>query len=91
MSARDIDIQRIMYHRHPADSGAHVVKVRAGHRGTEHIVPPAGEDLAVDRTIWARTVEVYTSPAGRSVRVWVDGVEITENMLDLISRGGLFA
>lgn len=27
-------------------------------------------------TDWARKVEIYVSPAGRSVRVFVDGVEV---------------
>ncbi len=50
--------------------------IGAGNRGTERIVPPAGEDYAFDRQRWARRVEVSVSPAGRSVRVWVDGVEV---------------
>lgn len=56
--------------------GREIIKVRAGHRGTERIVPPAGEDYAFTRERWAREVEVYVSPTGRSVRVWVDGTEV---------------
>lgn len=56
--------------------GRQALIVRAGPRGSERIVPPAGERHAFDRPRWARTVEVYVSPKGRSVRVWVDGVEI---------------
>lgn len=52
------------------------VTVRAGPRGSEHVVPPAGEEHAYDRILWARSVEVSVSPTGRSARVWVDGVEI---------------
>lgn len=50
--------------------------IGAGNRGTERIVPPIGEDYAFDRQKWARRVEVSISPTGRSVRVWVDGVEV---------------
>lgn len=57
-------------------AGAEQVTVRAGDRGTEHIVPPAGEDFAYDRQRWSREVAVYVSPTGRSVRVFVDGMEI---------------
>jgi hypothetical protein len=50
--------------------------VDAGDRGTERIVPPAGETYAFTRKRWARRVEVYVSPTGRSVRVYVDGREV---------------
>lgn len=53
-----------------------MVVVKAGNRGVEHVVPPAGDEFAFDRQFWAREVEVYVSPTGRSVRVYVDGVEI---------------
>ena len=56
--------------------GRQVIRTRAGCRGTERIVPPAGEDYAHDRDLWAREVEVYISRTGRSVRVWVDGTEV---------------
>lgn len=52
------------------------VKVDAGFRGHERVVPPAGEEYAFHRSTWARRVEVYVSPAGRSVRVFVDGEEV---------------
>lgn len=52
------------------------VIVEAGNRGTERIVPPAGERHAFTRQKWARRVEVYVSPTGRSVRVHVDGEEV---------------
>lgn len=56
--------------------GALSVKVLAGNRGKERVVPPAGVRHAFERQRWARSVEVYVSPTGRSVRVFVDGVEI---------------
>jgi hypothetical protein len=57
-------------------AGASQVDIRAGFRGTERVVPPAGEDHAYDRDLWERHVQVYVSPTGRSVRVFVDGQEI---------------
>jgi hypothetical protein len=42
----------------------------------ERIVPPAGEEHAFDVQRYRRRVEVSVSPTGRSVRVWVDGVEV---------------
>lgn len=56
--------------------GRHVVTVRAGKKTSERIVPPAGEDYAFDIDHWARNVEVYVSAKGRSVRVYIDGLEI---------------
>jgi hypothetical protein len=53
-----------------------VVHIRAGRRGKQRIVPPAGEDFAFDVDRWARRVEVQVSPTGRSVRVFVDGKEV---------------
>lgn len=53
-----------------------MVTINAGHRGTERVVPPAGEAWAFERDVWDREVGVYVSPTGRSVRVFVDGVEI---------------
>jgi hypothetical protein len=60
----------------PRYAGYVLVRVDAGPRGSEHVVPPAGEQYAYDRPLWARRVEVSVSPKGRSARVWVDGVEI---------------
>ena len=51
--------------------------VEAGVRTTERVVPPAGDQYAFDRQGWTRRVEVYVSATGRSVRVWVDGEEVT--------------
>lgn len=56
--------------------GYTVLKVDAGPLGVERVVPPAGEEHAFDRPLWRRQVEVSVSPAGRSVRVWVDGEEV---------------
>jgi hypothetical protein len=56
--------------------GYRILTVNAGDRGTEEIVPPAGPTYAFTRHRWARRVEVSVSPTGRSVRVFVDGVEI---------------
>ena len=72
MSVRKLDVTHYVF----GDTGREGTKVRAGYRGTEHVVPPAGEDYAFDREQWAREVEVYVSPTGRSVRVWVDGEEV---------------
>ena len=44
--------------------------------GTERIVPPAGEAYAFDLPLWRRSVEAHISPTGKSVRIWVDGVEV---------------
>lgn len=52
------------------------VTVRAGIKHVERIVPPAGEAYAFDVDVWPSTVNVYVSPKGRSVRVFVDGVEV---------------
>ena len=56
--------------------GAEEVRVRAGRKRTERIVPPAGEEHAFDRDVWTREVAVYVSRTGRSVRVFVDGKEV---------------
>lgn len=60
----------------PRYAGYAMVNIDAGPRGCERVVPPAGEEHAYDRPLWARRVEVTVSPKGRSARVWVDGVEI---------------
>lgn len=57
-------------------NGYHRLSANAGNRGTRRIVPPAGEAHAFDVPEWARRVEISVSPTGRSVRVWVDGVEV---------------
>jgi len=59
--------------RHIHHEGRHGVHVMAGDRGTER----SGEEpFAYTRQVWARHVEVWVSATGRSVRVWVDGVEV---------------
>lgn len=58
------------------DNGHQILIIRAGHRGSERIVPPAGEAHAFDRDLWAREVQISISPRGRSVRVHVDGEEV---------------
>lgn len=68
-----LDLSGITHKGRPLGNAVHI---HAGHRGTEHVVPPAGEEYAFDREMWARDVEVYVSPSGRSVRVIVDGVEV---------------
>jgi hypothetical protein len=52
------------------------VRVSAGRPKRKRIVPPAGERYAHIRETYPRNVEVYVSPTGRSVRVYVDGAEI---------------
>lgn len=54
-----------------------VLVVEAGLVTVEHAEPPAGPKYAFDRERWTRRVEVYVSPTGRSVRVFVDGKEVT--------------
>ena len=51
------------------------ITISAGYRGTERVVPPAGERYAFDRALWAHEVTVYVSSRGRSVRLFIDGVE----------------
>jgi len=72
----EVDRWTIEHPHHPDRGGYHMLNVRAGNRGTEHVVPEAGEDYAYDRDVWARRIQVSVSPSGRSVRVWVDGVEV---------------
>ncbi len=57
-------------------AGYREINVRAGRKTTTHVVPPAGEAYAYDRDDWAHTIAVSVSPAGRSVRVWLDNREI---------------
>lgn len=52
------------------------IKVRAGRCRVEHVVPPAGEHFAFDRMDWDHEVEVYVSPTGSSVRVFIDHEEV---------------
>lgn len=52
------------------------IAVDAGPRGSERVVPPAGEAHAFDRRLWAHKVELSVSPTGRSVRVFLDGTEV---------------
>ena len=61
---------------HWGREGAWGLTVTAGPLPPKRVVPPAGEDYAFDVVQWKRRVGVYVSPTGRSVRVWVDGVEI---------------
>lgn len=68
--SRLIDIRSAGY------DGYQRVEVRAGPLPSKRIVPPAGEAHAFDVPQWKRRVVVASSPTGRSVRVWVDGVEI---------------
>lgn len=63
-------------HATDSSTGREWIKVHAGPRGVERIVPPAGEAYAFDRDLWTREVEIYRSPTGRSIRVWVDGQEV---------------
>ena len=62
--------------QHGSHDGAEYFDVWAGNDGQERIVPPAGEEYAFTRTKWRRHVQVYVSPTGRSVRVFVDGEEV---------------
>lgn len=61
---------------HYERDGYVVANIGAGNDGTTRVVPPAGEAYAWDRQEWRRRVSISVSPTGRSVRVWVDGVEV---------------
>lgn len=52
------------------------VRVQCVPTFNEHVTPPAGEEYAFDVQHYRRTVEVFVSPTGRSVRVYVDGKEV---------------
>jgi hypothetical protein len=41
----------------------------------DRIVPEAGDQYAFEKIHYDRQIEVYVSPTGRSVRVFVDGIE----------------
>lgn len=62
----------------PGRTGApwNVFEIKAVPTFVEHIVPPAGDEYAFDVQHYKRHVEVYVSPTGRSVRVFVDGQEV---------------
>lgn len=70
------------------NDGYRVLIIRAGHRGTERIVPPAGEKHAFEVDLWAREVQVCMSPKGRSVRVFVDQREVRRQAQDADSAYG---
>lgn len=63
----------ISYYEH---EGYFVAHLRCAYLGVERIVPPAGEEYAYTVDRWRKRVEVAVSPTGRSVRVWVDGVQV---------------
>jgi hypothetical protein len=71
-----IEASRLTYQAKPGGGEYQALHVRAGRRGSTRVVPPGGEDYAYNRPEWARTVGVYVSPTGRSVRVYVDGHEV---------------
>ena len=50
--------------------------IKSGYLGHDRIVPPAGEDYAGLVPAWRHEVNVTTSPTGRSVQVFVDGVKV---------------
>lgn len=56
--------------------GYEEVEMCAGYRGVERVEPPAGTPYAYEKTRWRRKVTVCVSPTQRSVRVFVDGVEV---------------
>lgn len=62
--------------KHFRFQGYDQIEVSAGNLGVERVVPPAGDEHAFDVQRWKRRVTITVSPTGRSVRVWVDGVEI---------------
>lgn len=50
--------------------------IKSGYLGHDRIVPPAGEEHAFMVPTWRHEVDVTTSPTGRSVHVFVDGVKV---------------
>lgn len=60
----------------PKINGTEVFCLKAGPLPSERIVPPAGEEHAFDVERWQWDIEVYRSPKGRSIRVFVNGAEI---------------
>lgn len=54
----------------------YTVCVDVGPLGSEHIVPPAGEDYAFDVNKWRYRVQIGASPTGRAVSIWVNGKKI---------------
>lgn len=48
----------------------------AGRKKTERVIPPAGAKYAFDRDIWDHRIEIYVSPTGRSVQIYVDGERV---------------
>jgi hypothetical protein len=73
---QQIAVRRLVVPNRGPDDLYRVLQVDAGARGSRRVVPPAGEAHAFDVALWARRVSVSVSPSGRSVRVFVDGVEI---------------
>ena len=60
----------------PKLDGYEQMRIEAGRPRTRRIIPPAGADHAFDIEVWPVRVEVYVSPTGRSVRVFVNGTEV---------------
>lgn len=79
MSAEHVDVRCIAAEFRPGRGEHHVVIVRAGVPTVTHVVPPAGEAHAFDRTDFPVEVQVSVSPSGRSVQVYVNGA--------LVARG----
>jgi hypothetical protein len=52
------------------------LKVDVAPVGEEPLPPIPGEPGPRTRTVYRRRVEITVSPTGRSVRIYVDGVEI---------------
>lgn len=76
MSGREqFDVRRFEFEMEPGKRYK-VVKVSAGNRGDEWVPVPARREGGFWRKRWKREVEVYVSPTGRSVRVFVDGNEV---------------
>lgn len=74
-----VDAMRENYSIHVYQrEGYETVVVNAGTPSVERVVPNLGESYAFDRVVWPRRVTVTVSPTGRSVRVWIDGVEVLQ-------------
>ena len=55
VTSHQIEADQFTYEPKPGRGDYQALHVRAGNRGVQHIVPPAGEDHAYDRQEWART------------------------------------
>jgi hypothetical protein len=71
-----MDVECFTLERRRGEGESAFANVRAGRSRIERIVPPAGEGYAFDRKDWTHDFQIYVSPSGRSVRLFLNGEEI---------------